>query len=272
MFEPIPQTPRYRLVADALIARIEDGSLQVGKKLPPDRVLVDQLGVSRATLREALIALEVMGYLETRFGSGAYVADRQPGKRDAAPAPRTAKAKDTAAEAATQAAPVPAFSNGPFETLEARRLIEGELAALAAGQIMPPELDRLWDAVNRMETAAGWDAEADEIFHATLAKAAGNSVLAELAADFWRSRKNDPLWSVIDRAVEDTNNRPALVAEHQAIIEALTEGDPDAARAAMHRHLDSFAETLLNELEAPADGSPETVPHSRLKTAIIDTQ
>jgi DNA-binding FadR family transcriptional regulator len=261
MFDPIPQSPRYRLVADALAARIVDGSLPVGAKLPPDRVLVEQLGVSRATLREALIALEVMGFLETRFGSGAYVARKH--SATARP-PQTSETTRLGQHADPQST----LSHGPFETLEARRLIEGELTALAAEQVMPHHLDRLWQAVSQMESALDWDAEADQSFHRIIAEAAGNAVLAAFAARFWTERKDDPLWKSIETAVQDSNRRPALVAEHEAIIEALTEGDPAAARRAMHRHLDSFSETLLAQLDAPDGDSAEAAPHARLKSAL----
>ncbi|MDJ0993587.1 MAG: FadR/GntR family transcriptional regulator [Dinoroseobacter sp.] len=259
MFDPIPQAPRYRLVADALIAKIEDGTLPPGKKLPPDRVLVDQLGVSRATLREALIALEVMGYLETRFGSGAFVAT------EANQAPRKSLPKESL-EAERD------FSHGPFETLDARRIIEGELAALAAEQITPAQLDMLWDAANEMEIASRWNAEADQVFHATIAEAAGNGVLADFAARFWSDRVNDPLWSAIETAVEDTNRRPDLVAEHQRIIEALTAGDADLARLAMRRHLESFAQSLLAQWDKPLDDSSEITPHARLKSVVTKNE
>ncbi|WP_425092816.1 FadR/GntR family transcriptional regulator [Tropicimonas sp. S265A] len=257
MFDPIPQTPRYRLVAEALIARIEDGSLPAGKKLPPDRVLVESLGVSRATLREALIALEVMGHIETRFGAGAFVTEATP--------------EQTPTEAPDAPLETAGMAHGPFETLEARRLIEGELAALAAEQTTPAQLDKLWDAVHRMETASRWDAQADEAFHATIAEAAGNAVLAGLAARFWGGRTQDPLWSFLEDSVEDANRRPALVAKHEAIIEALTEGDADAAREAMHRHLDSFAETLLDTLDSPSQESAEAIAYRRLQTGCRST-
>jgi len=254
MFEPIPHAPRYRLVAEALIARIGDGSLAPGTKLPPDRVLVAQLGVSRATLREALIALEVMGHVETRFGAGAFVATRQP-------------AQPPAGTDTPQPAPAP-LAAGPFEKLEARRLIEGELAALAAARITASQIDTLWDCISRMESNTQWAADADERFHATIAKAAGNGVLAEMAAQFWTDQRDDPLWRSIEKAVQDTNRRPALVDEHEEVVAALTAGEPDSARIAMHRHLDSFAETLLAQWETPEANSAEAAPHARLKTAL----
>lgn len=256
MFDPIAQTPRYRLVAEAIAGKITEGVFPTGEKLPPDRVLVEELGVSRATLREALIALEVKGYIETRFGSGAYVLG---------PPGAVAEDADQKLAAVVPVAPVP----GPFEALEARRLIEGELAALAAQAITPAQLDTLWGCLQALESAgSGWDAEADARFHEVIATAAGNTVLARLAAQFWRDQTENPLWTAIRSAVADSNLRPQLVAEHEAIIEALTEGAPEAARAAMHAHLDNFARTLLAQWDAPEEGSTEAAPHARLRDTL----
>lgn len=259
MFEPISQTPRYRLVAQAIADKIMQGDFPAGEKLPPDRVLVDELGVSRATLREALIALEVRGFIETRFGSGAYVLG--------APE-RTPTAKEDAVTTHTTALSAPA-SAGPFEALEARRLIEGELAALAAQAITPPSLDTLWGCLQALETSEpDWDAAADAKFHEVIAEAAGNAVLAGLAAQFWIDQQSNPLWAAIRSAVEDSNRRPQLVAEHEAIIEALTEGDPDSARTAMHAHLDSFTRALLAQWDEPGAESSEAAPHARLRAGL----
>lgn len=261
MFDPIAQTPRYRLVAEAIARKIAEGGFPAGEKLPPDRVLVEELGVSRATLREALIALEVKGLIETRFGAGAYVTGSPP---DAA---LSASPEDPDARLAriVPVAPV----TGPFEALEARRLVEGELAALAAQTISPAQLDALWGCLQALESAeSGWDPEADARFHDVIAQAAGNAILGHLAAQFWRDQSENPLWAAIQTAVADSNTRPQLVAEHEAIIEALTEGDPEASRVAMQAHLDSFARTLLAQWDTPEAASAEAAPHARLRAAL----
>src|SRR5690349_3269825 len=92
----------YRQIADQIAALIERGEYRPGQRLPPERDLAKQLGVSRPSVREALIALEVEGYVEVRIGSGVYVVDRT--DKDAV-------------------APLPADS-GPFELIKARWLIE----------------------------------------------------------------------------------------------------------------------------------------------------
>ncbi len=100
----------YRQIADQIAALIEKGEYRAGGRLPPERDLAKQLGVSRPSVREALIALEVEGYVEVRVGSGVYVIGPAPAARPAA---------------------LPADS-GPFELIRARWLIEAECAALAA--------------------------------------------------------------------------------------------------------------------------------------------
>src|SRR5690349_24165130 len=101
----------YRQIADQIAALIERGEYAVGARLPPERDLAKQLGVSRPSVREALIALEVEGYVEVRVGSGVYVQGSC---------------------AASKAAETLPEDSGPFELIKARWLIEAECAALAA--------------------------------------------------------------------------------------------------------------------------------------------
>src|SRR4051812_28449907 len=100
----------YRQIADQIAALIERGEYAVGERLPPEGDLAKQLGVSRPSVREALIALEVEGYVAVRVGSGVYVVGPQP----------------------AEPARVAATDSGPFELIKARWLIEAECAAMAA--------------------------------------------------------------------------------------------------------------------------------------------
>lgn len=232
MLKPVSQLPRYRLAADQIAAQIDDGSLRPGDKMPTERELVEKLGVSRATVREAIIALEIMGYVESRFSAGVFVKERA-----------TASAKHELNSH------VPDQVDGPFELLEARRIIEGEIAALAAERVTPSQIDALWRLTQAMEEHAGqalWNEPADAEFHAAIAEAAGNVPLARISADFWTQQREAPMWRAIGQNLDDANLRPKLVSEHEEIIAALTEGEADEARTAMHTHLASFAETLLD--------------------------
>src|SRR6202795_3495135 len=114
----------YRQIADQIAALIEKGEYAAGQRLPPERDLAKQLGVSRPSVREALIALEVEGYVEVRVGSGVYVVGRGPGAR---------------------AETLPADS-GPFELIKARWLIEAECAALAARQATKAQVRAIEEA------------------------------------------------------------------------------------------------------------------------------
>src|SRR5499427_417964 len=120
----------YRQIADQIAALIEKGEYGVGERLPPERDLAKQLGVSRPSVREALIALEVEGYVEVRVGSGVYVSGTG---------------------ASSSAAELPADS-GPFELIRARWLIEAECAALAAKAATRAQIRAMEEALEQMES------------------------------------------------------------------------------------------------------------------------
>lgn len=153
--DPIDQKPRYRLVADSIAARIRAGQYPPGSKMPADKDLVEQLQVSRTTVREAMIALELMGLVVTRYGAGAFVAPLLPPE-------------------AVDLSTLPGY----FELAEARQAFEPEIAAIAAGTLDEAALDHLHaciDGMCRAEASLGeveaWDWE----FHLAIARATGNA-------------------------------------------------------------------------------------------------
>lgn len=227
MFKPIDQTPRYKLVARQIAEHILDGSLPRGKKLPSERALVDSLGVSRATLREALIALEISGFVENRFGAGMAVTKRPPNVNllDRVSGP------------------------GPFELLEARLLIEGEVAALAAAHISTEELNQLRQLTEDMRaesTEDFWGENADEMFHLTIARATRNMALENSVREFWRQRMQLPMWVQMHNRVNVVDMKPDLITEHELIVSALASRDPAQARRTMRGHIAQFGKQLLN--------------------------
>src|SRR5689334_15089404 len=149
----------YRQIADQIAGLIERGEYGPGERLPPERDLAKQLGVSRPSVREALIALEVEGYVEVRIGSGVYVVERPASGADARPAE----------------------DSGPFELIKARWLIEAECAALAAKHATRTQVRAIEDALDRMEAErvrGAMPLDADRQFHLRIAEASGNSALA----------------------------------------------------------------------------------------------
>jgi DNA-binding FadR family transcriptional regulator len=129
-FHSIEPRRLYRQIADQIRTLIKSGEFPAGARLPPERDLAKQLGVSRPSVREALIALEVEGLVEVRIGSGIYV---QPGNEDAG----VGDAHEAEA--------------GPYELLRARYVIEAECAALAAKSAKKPQLVAISDALEEMQ-------------------------------------------------------------------------------------------------------------------------
>ena len=214
---------RYQQVAAAIEQAIAEGKYLPGHRLASERDLAEEMGVSRPTVRRAVIALEMRGLLEARQGSGVYV--RQPN--------------------ATQ--PPKDLDIGAFEQAEARRLFEGEVAALAATHITDEELAYLETLVADMshEAATKEQSElADRQFHITIAQATRNVAMVRVVENTWDLRYKSPLcMQLLDRASK-VRNRP-LEDEHRDIIESLRTRDPNAARAAMQAHLGGLIENLL---------------------------
>jgi DNA-binding FadR family transcriptional regulator len=218
--QPIEPQRLYRQIADQLRRSVAAKEFKVGSRLPAERDLAQQLGVSRPSVREALIALEVEGVIEVRTGSGIYVLP---------PAMRRARSPKPAASAEW----------GPLQLMRARELVEGEVAALAARHAKKADLLAIDSALQQMgeEVAAGHEPRSgDEAFHNAIAQACGNEVLRDTVQGYWRARY-EPLFERLGTHFE---TRPAwliAIKEHGAVLDAIRARDADAARAAMHSHL-----------------------------------
>ncbi|PRX32836.1 GntR family transcriptional regulator [Paraburkholderia sp. BL18I3N2] len=215
----------YQSVATQILALIREGELAPGARLPPERELAIRLGVSRPSLREALIALEIGGQVEIRIGSGVYV--RNPGEGGESV--------------------VPALGESPSELMQARAAIEGTVIVLAAGKFSAAALDKLRRTVDRMKRLAvegKSPIDADRQFHMLIAETAGNSVLTRFVAEMFDSR-HDPIAAAIRGHAESTETWSAAVGEHEEILKALQAADPLAAQAAMRTHLKASEERWI---------------------------
>ena len=208
----------YLQIADQIRKLIGKGAVAPGERLPAERDLARRLGVSRPSLREALIALEVEGLLDVRVGSGIYVAQGDSGGRGAEIG----------------------GASGPFEVIRARRMIESECAALAAKHGSAAQLRAIRKAHADLQKEAKRHHNplgADRAFHVRIAQATGNSALELVVQTLWDQRVG-PLY----RALEVKLEYPAMAAEtlreHAAVLRAILARDPAAARSAMHRHMD----------------------------------
>jgi len=213
----------YQDLARRLLIELASGAYPVGARLPAERELATRYNVSRPTVREAIIALEVQGLVEVRVGSGAYVL-RLPGSEDQ-----------------------PGFNVSAFELTEARLMFEGEAAALAATQVTDEELAEiagLVDAIARENNDPKGSEQADRAFHLAIARATRNAAILDAVARLWDLRSTSPEAVLLHEKARTANVKP-VVDEHTAILDALRARDPSAARAAMRAHLAQVLDSLL---------------------------
>jgi DNA-binding FadR family transcriptional regulator len=213
----------YRQIAEQLRGLIAEGEFEAGSRLPAERDLARQLGVSRPSVREALIALEVEGWVEVRTGSGIYV--REPRQRSNMRAPANGNGTGT--------------DWGPLELMQARELVEGEVAALAAKHARKPQIQRMAAALAQMqdEVDAGIVPRGgDEAFHNAIAGSCGNEVLSDTVRGYWHARRG-PISERLGDHFENPPSWQRALVEHGAVLDAIRAHDPQAARAAMQQHL-----------------------------------
>lgn len=224
----------YRQIADQLRGLIQRGEFAVGTRLPPERDLALKLGVSRPSVREALIALEVEGLVEVRMGSGIYVM-----------------ARDTNRRVETE--------HGPLEIIRARQLIESELAAVAArseDRTLVPDLEETLRDMEADIAAKTLPIRGDRGFHLRIAQAAENSALLAVVTQLFDER-NGPLFAQLGSHFERERSWKQALGEHRAVVKAIAQRDPARAKAAMGGHLERSHErfsvtwTSGGEAESP---------------------
>ena len=212
------EPPRlYRQVADQLRQLIDSGEYAVGARLPAERELAEKFGLSRPTVREALIALEVEGRIRIRVGSGIYVR----------------------AVAENTPPPVENDDEGPFELLRAREFIEGAIAAEAALLARPDDIEKLDKVLTRMKTRNHPSATTigiDREFHTSVAGILGNAVLVRFIGEMFDQRFN-PYFERLSSYFENRQSWQAAIDEHVAVRNAIAAGDSAGAKAAMQEHL-----------------------------------
>ncbi len=217
-------------IARDLSEQIANGDYKEGRRIKTERVLAAEHSVSRTTVREALLALEIMGYVNIQVGAGVYVQPRRHWQ--------SANRAESHEEPET----------GPHELLDLRRTLEARSAYLAAEHATPEQVQTLNEAVELMENSIGTVSafsRADEAFHMCIAEMSNNTLLTEYIADLW-ARRRGALW---DRWYKPTNsmaNRRRSVEDHRRIFKAIQRGRPLAAMTAMHSHIDKLVDRFLD--------------------------
>lgn len=224
----IPSGTPAGAVASQLLTYFTSGGLEAGARLPPERQLAQMLGTGRSAVREALAALEILGVVHVRPGSGTYL-------------------KASASELLPQT-----LSWGLMlgeqrveELLQIRAALEVLAAENAAAAVNPENLSRLQAHLTQMEANQGdYQAfvEADMRFHQEMAAISGNETLNGVLQSV---RALLRIW--VDRSISDQKEAQAAISEHHLVLQALGAGDPPAARRAMESHMKTANERLISK-------------------------
>lgn len=218
----------YQQIATELKRRIEQGVYAVGEKLPAERLISDEMNVSRTVVREAIIMLEVEGYVDVRKGSGIHVISNQA---------KTRVMPHSGLEFA---------SCGPFELLQARQLIESNIAEFAATQVTKEDLLKLMEIQEHARKEDRFrDSEWDLKFHIQVAMSTHNTAMATIVEKMWSQRVLNPYWRKLHEHI-DERSIESWCDEHDQILKALTRKDPYAAKVAMWEHLENTKQMLFN--------------------------
>jgi GntR family transcriptional regulator, transcriptional repressor for pyruvate dehydrogenase complex len=232
---PLARAPLYTAIAERLLSHIVQSDLRAGDRLPSERELARRLGVSRTTVRQAIVALQTQGIVEVRHGGGTFLRHLDPD------APALAGVRSRRER-------LPAV-------LEARRALEVEIARLAAVRRTDEDLRAIERGLTfmRRELAAGSiGVDGDAAFHAAVTAAAHNPVLTELMCHL-----ADDVAETRSESLSQVRRPPRSLADHEAIAAGIAAGDPAAAAAAMNAHLDHVADLRLFSWEPPAHRSAE---------------
>jgi GntR family transcriptional repressor for pyruvate dehydrogenase complex len=223
----LPHKRIYEEIVEEIVRRIRSGELLVGQKLPPERVLADQLGVSRTALREALRTLESMGCVRSTKGDGNYINSVSPEHIALPFAAMLSQDKQLAAD-----------------IIQVRQYLEVHMASMAATRATKEQLAHMYGAILDMQSQieqGGNGIEGDNRFHLEIAKASQNkafSIIVELLAELLAESR---------QATLNIPGQPAKsVADHLTIFGAIQAGSEAAAEAAMAEHLTKAQQNLVD--------------------------
>ena len=227
----------YEQVAAQITGWIREQGLAPGDRLPAERELAQRLGVSRATLSQALVALEVIGAVEVRHGDGTLVTDRGARGRSGL------DHQDPAADDDAVARAIREHADRLPDVIDARDALEQKLAALAAGRRTDDDLARIDRALEVMAEdvdRGGRGVAGDEAFHGAVTAAAHSPVLATMMATI-----SELITETRIESLSQPGRPQESLAGHRRIAEAVRAGDPQAAAVAMHDHIELVSDVAL---------------------------
>lgn len=230
----------YQVVARRIARLIEENSGNPDWHLPSERELAEELEVSRPSIREAVIALEMRGIVEVRGRAGIVVL----------PVPINMINFDAANTD---------VGAGPFEILEARKAVEASAAAIAATRATSYDLALLEENIAAMQSSPFSDEGSDPLdreFHRIVANMTGNAVIISMVEALWTQQESSRMWKAIHKRIYTADMQPIWVGHHYGILTALKARNADAANKAMWQHISSVANELL-EASSPEDAIGE---------------
>ena len=239
-FEQVQNKKYYLQIIDQVRKMISEGLLKAGDQLPPERELATQFGTSRASIREAMSALEILGIIESRSGQGNFIKDNITGETINSEVFRSLLQE-----------------HSPFEIYEARLEIEPCVASLAADRATMEEkeelkrqielLSDLYRAMKDGENRSEEYMEEDRKFHLLIGKCAHNSILHMVFYAVNNMMKED-LWKTVKRrGVLELGSLKNYEKEHKGIYTAIRDGKSDAARSRMYKHIHSLEEDVFEK-------------------------
>jgi GntR family transcriptional repressor for pyruvate dehydrogenase complex len=237
---PVARSRLYELLAERLVEHVQKAGLGPGDRLPAERALAEQFGVSRTSVRQALVSLEVQGVVEVRHGGGVFLVDPQRVDPRARLWKRAERLSDVYA---------------------VREALEVKIAELAAEhcreedrRLMEQALEDMQDDLER----GGLGAAADAAFHRAVTVASQNPVMVDLM-----EYVADRIWESRIESLSQPGRGPVSLAGHREIAAAIAAGDPAAARDAMRAHVGVMATVELTTMPGGAADPPaeRTPPH-----------
>lgn len=215
----------YIKIASDILLKIQNGCILIGERISPERKLADELGVSRTVVREAMVYLELIGVAEIRKGSGVYVISGEP-----------------------RSIPGDLPDVTPYEVTEARRVLESQLAAIAALKASDKAIAELEECVILMEAAKRFSrpdlrksasVDADMQFHVLIAQCCENPLLIKFHSELMQNHMGGEMWARLNIMADEPAERGIWTDDHRKILESIKAKDPKAAYTAMDNHLNN---------------------------------
>jgi len=236
-FQKIEPKKKSQIATEMLLEVIKTRQFKPGDKLPPERIMASEMGVSRNTLREAFAALQILGILEVRHSQGNFVV--------------SVNETDNRISILEN---IFATNDDPFATIDARIAFEPGVAALACHLATKEDIEAVERQLHRVLAAIQENdlneySQADHDFHLQIAECTNNPIIIQTMQCIIRTL-TQPLWRSMKKGLAgDTAIKTARIIEHEQMFRALADRDPQKAQELVRLHLEHSKERLLFEIE-----------------------